>query len=116
MGLVVDEHAVEQLVPAGLDPSFDQGFHLRYTDGAGTTLMPTSVRMASNRPGYLPSRSRIRYFTRQPASSTSITRFGTAWVTRAVVGCAVAPRTRTRRVACSMTARTYRREPVKVTV
>jgi hypothetical protein len=39
-----------------------------------------------------------------------------AWVTHAAIGWAVAPRIRTRRVACSMTARTYIRAPVKVTV
>jgi hypothetical protein len=34
-------------------------------------------------------------------------RLRTAWVTQAAVGWAVAPRMRMRRVACSMTARTY---------
>jgi hypothetical protein len=43
-------------------------------------------------------------------------RLRAAWHTHAVVGWAVAPRTRTRRVACSMTARTYLRAPVSVVV
>jgi len=45
-----------------------------------------------------------------------MTRLRATWVTQAAVGCAVAPRIHTRRVACSMTARTYIRVPVKVTV
>jgi len=35
---------------------------------------------------------------------------------REAVGCAVAPRTRTRRLLCSMTASTYRRAPLRVEV
>jgi hypothetical protein len=38
-----------------------------------------------------------------------------ACVTQAAVGCAVAPRIRIRRLACSITARTYIRAPVNVT-
>jgi hypothetical protein len=34
-----------------------------------TTVMPASARIASNRAGYLPSRSRIRYCTRHPAEA-----------------------------------------------
>jgi hypothetical protein len=45
-----------------------------------------------------------------------MTRFLAAWVTQDVVGCGVAPRIRMRRVACSMTASTNSRSPVKVTV
>jgi hypothetical protein len=69
-----------------------------------------------DRAGYFPSRSRMRYVTWDPASSRSMTRFRAAWVTHAAVGWAVAPRIRTRRVACSMTARTCRRAPVNVVV
>jgi hypothetical protein len=43
-------------------------------------------------------------------------RFRAAWFTQAAVGWAVAPRTRTRRVACPMTGWTYRPAPVKVVV
>jgi hypothetical protein len=45
-----------------------------------------------------------------------MTRFLAAWATQDALGCGVAPRTRIRRLACSMTASTYRRVPVKVTV
>jgi anti-sigma B factor antagonist len=34
-----------------------------------TTVMPASARIASNRAGYFPSRSRMKYLTWQPASS-----------------------------------------------
>src|SRR5688572_4274689 len=40
-----------------------------------------------------------------------MTRLRAAWVTHAAPGCAVAPRIRTRRVACSITAEMYRRAP-----
>ncbi len=63
----------------------------------------------------MPSRSLIRYRGRQPASSRSITRFLMACVTQPAVGCAVVPRMRTRRFACSMVARMYWRCPVRVT-
>ncbi|CAM5625254.1 hypothetical protein [Streptomyces hirsutus] len=45
-----------------------------------------------------------------------MTRFFTACATQAALGCAVAPSTRIRRVACSITAKTYSRVPVSVTV
>jgi transposase len=51
-----------------------------------------------------------------PASSRSITRLRAVWVTQPAVGCAVAPRTRIRRLAWSMTARTYIFVPVSVIV
>jgi hypothetical protein len=59
---------------------------------------------------------RIRYLIWSPMSSRSMSRFVAVWVTHAAVGCAVAQRTRTRRVARSMIARTYRRTPISVTV
>jgi len=74
-----------------------------------TTWMSASARTASNRAGNFPSRSRISNRTKLPASSRSITRFFAAWATHAAVGWAVAPRTRMRRLLCSMTASTYRR-------
>ncbi len=80
-----------------------------------TTSIPISARIASNDAGYLTSRSRIRNRARHPASWRSIARLRTAWVTHVAVGCAVAPSTRTRRLACSITARTYNRVPVSVT-
>jgi hypothetical protein len=43
-------------------------------------------------------------------------RLRTTWTTQAEVGAVVAPRMSTRRVACSMAARTYSRVPVNVTV
>jgi hypothetical protein len=74
-----------------------------------TTSMPASGSTASNRPGYLPSRSRMRNRARHPASSRSMTRFLTACLTHEELGCAVAPSTLTRRVRCSITASTYTR-------
>ena len=45
-----------------------------------------------------------------------MTRFFAACATHAVVGCGVAPRIRIRRLASSITASTYIRAPVNVTV
>ena len=50
------------------------------------------------------------------ASCRSMTRFLAIWVVQAAVGCAVAPRMRMRRVACSMMARTESCVPVRVLV
>lgn len=51
-----------------------------------TTVVTASARIASNRAGYFPSRSRMRYFTERPASSRSMTRLRAAWATHAAVG------------------------------
>ena len=80
-----------------------------------TTLVPVSAGIASNSAGYLPSRSWMGKRVRQPASCGSIAWLRAAWVTHAVVGCAVALRIRTRRVVCSITAGMYLRVPVSVT-
>src|SRR5258705_11770273 len=81
-----------------------------------TTLMPASASTGSNNAGNLPSRSRMRYLALDPASSRSMTRFLAICVTQELFGWAVAPRIRIRRVACSITARTYIRAPLTVTV
>jgi hypothetical protein len=72
-----------------------------------TTWIPACARISSNNGGNFASRSRIRYLTMHPVSSRSMTNFLAAWATRAVVGWAVVPSTRTRRVVYSMTARMY---------
>ena len=74
-----------------------------------TMAMPSSSSTASKAAVYLLSRSRIRYFAVAPTSWRSITRLRASCVVQAAVGWAAAPRIRTRRVACSMTAKTYSR-------
>jgi len=81
-----------------------------------TTSMPASARTASNKAGNLPSRSRIMNRARQWVSSRSRMRFFAACVTHEAVGCGVAPKIQMRRLACSITANTYIRAPVRVTV
>jgi hypothetical protein len=81
-----------------------------------TTLIPASASTASNNAGNLPSRSRMRYLALDPASSRSMTRFLATCATQEAFGWAVAARIRIRRVACSITARTYIRAPLTVTV
>lgn len=78
-----------------------------------TTSVPASARTASSRAGNFPSRSRIRNRARRLTSSGSMTGFLVACATHEAVGCALAPGIRTRRLACSITANTYSRAPVK---
>ena len=63
-----------------------RGFILGIWTPLSTVWMPASARMASNRPGNLPSRSRIRNRARLPASWRSMTRFLAAWATQHAVG------------------------------
>ncbi len=69
-----------------------------------TISMPASLSTMSNRPGNLPSRSRIRNRARLPASPRSMMRFFAAWAIQDAVGRSVAPGIGIRRLACSMTA------------
>lgn len=64
-------------------------------------------RISSKRAGYFAPWSRVRYVWVACASVRSVARLRAAWLAQAAVGCAVVPRVRTRRVACSMTARMY---------
>jgi hypothetical protein len=79
-----------------------------------TISMPSAVKTASNARVYLVSRSLIRCVTAAPTSWRSITKFRADWVTQSAVGWAVAPRMRMRRLACSMTAKTYTLAPFRV--
>ena len=79
-----------------------------------TISMPSASKTASNARVYLVSRSLIRCRTVAPASWRSMTRFRATWVAQSAVGCVVAPRTRIRRLVCSMTAKTYTLVPFRV--
>jgi hypothetical protein len=114
--LVPDQGAVEQFVPAALDPALHDRVHRRDLNAAEYDADPGIGKDCVEQHRYLPSRSRMRKRARQPASCRSIGRLRMAWVTQAAVGWPVAPRMRMRRVACSMTARTYSRVPVNVAV
>jgi hypothetical protein len=70
-----------------------------------TISMPWASKTASNVRVNLLSRSLIRCRTVAPASWRSMTTFLAAWVAQSAVGWAVAPGTRIRRLACSMTAK-----------
>ncbi|WP_328813919.1 ATP-binding protein [Nonomuraea cypriaca] len=81
-----------------------------------TMGMPSPSKTVSNAAAYLLSRSRTRYFAVAPASRRSMTRFLASWVAQAAVGWAVAPRTRTRRVACfQLVSARYERASLIVT-
>lgn len=71
-----------------------------------TTFSPASVSRSSKAAVNFESRSRIKNLALLLASSSC--------TIHSAVGCALAPRIRTRRVACSITAKTYRRAPVRV--
>ncbi|KOV19016.1 hypothetical protein ADK58_36460 [Streptomyces sp. XY152] len=81
-----------------------------------TTSIPALARTVSNRAGNFPSRSRVRNRARQLTSSRSMTRFLVACATHEAVGRAAEPRIRIRRPTCAITANTYGRAPVRVTV
>lgn len=102
--LVPDHHAVQQFSPAGLHPPLHDRVHSRYPDAAEHHLDPRVLEDG------------VEQRARQPASSRSMTRFLAAWTTRDAVGCAVAPRIRIRRFACSIAANTDKRAPDGVTV
>jgi hypothetical protein len=59
VALIPDERAVQQFVPAGLHPAFHDQFILGIWTPLSTTLIPASWSTASNKPGNLPSRSRM---------------------------------------------------------
>lgn len=71
-----------------------------------TMVMFSPMKTASKARVNLVSRSRIKYFTMAPLSWRSMTRFLASCVAQSAFGCAVAPRMWTRRLACSMTAKT----------
>ena len=71
------------------------------------TRIPAAWNTASNACVKLASRSCRTNFARAPASSRSMSRFRACWTTQDWTGCSVAPRTRTRRLPCSITASTY---------
>jgi hypothetical protein len=58
--LVPDQGAVEQLAAAGQHPPSMKAFILGIWTPLSTVSIPASLSTASNRPGNLPSRSRIR--------------------------------------------------------
>ena len=74
--------------------------------GLRTILIPTAVNTASKAAGNWVSRSRSRNLLDSAPWSRSMSRFRACWVTQSLLGWAVTPRIRMRRVACSMAART----------
>ncbi|KUL47621.1 hypothetical protein ADL28_31950 [Streptomyces violaceusniger] len=73
------------------------------------TAVPLPAKTASNAAVNSLSRSRMRNRERPALSPRSMSRLRASWVTHAPVGWAVTPRTWTRRVAISMTKKTWRR-------
>jgi hypothetical protein len=104
---VPDQDLVQQLATAGQHPAFHDRVHARHSDAGQDDPDAGVVQNGVEARRTLPIAVRIRYLSAVPASSTSMTRFLAAWVTQSAVGWAVAPRTRIRRVVCSMTARMY---------
>jgi hypothetical protein len=105
--LVPNEGAVEEFASAAADPAFRDRVHARYTDTGEDDLDACVGEDGVEQGGELSIPVVwIRNRAELPASSRSMTRFLAAWVTQEAVGCAVAPRTRIRRLACSITAST----------
>jgi hypothetical protein len=111
--MVPDQGAVEQFVPTALDPAFHDRVHAGHLDAAECNADPSfgKDRVEQDR---VPAVAIADQIAGAAANVRSIERLRTAWVTHAAVGWAVAPGMRIRRVACSMTARTYSHVPVNV--
>jgi hypothetical protein len=116
VSLVPDEGAVQEFAAAGLYPPFHDRVHARYPHSAEHDLDAGVGEDGVEQGGELPVAVPVMNRARQSASSRSMTRFFAVCVTQDAVGCAVAPRIRIRRLACSITANTYNRAPDKVTV
>lgn len=71
--------------------------------------IPSLTKTASNMLVNFESRSRIKNLNCATRSPRSISRLRACWQTQSAVGCAVTPRTCTRRLACSTTVKQYRR-------
>ena len=107
MTFVPDQGPVEEFATAGLHPPFHDRIHPWHADAGEHDLDPGVGEDPVEQGGELRVPVPDQILDLRAASSRSITRFRAAWVTQAAVGCAVVPRTRTRRVACSITARMY---------
>jgi hypothetical protein len=114
--MVPHQGPAEQLAAAGLHPSLRDRVHSRHLDPAEHDLDPGVLEYGVEQARKLAIAVQDQEPRPAAASSRSMTRFFAAWATQKAVGCGVAPRIRIRRLACSMTASTYRRAPVKVTV
>jgi hypothetical protein len=106
--VVPDQGAVQELVPAGLDPALRDRVRSRHADACGDDLAALAGEHNVEGLGELrvAVTDQVLDLAPAPASCRSITRFLASWVTHAPVGWAVAPRTLTRRVAWSMAAKT----------
>jgi hypothetical protein len=93
---------------ASPDPAFGDCVHARRPHVARTVLIPASARTASKMSVRFDPRSRIMNFVRSACPPRSISRLRACWgAVHSPVGCRVTPRMRMRRVACSITARTW---------
>ena len=105
MSLVPDQRPVEQLQAAAANRPLHDRIHAgdlnTAEDHRDTGVGENSIEQG----GELAVPVADRYVVLVPASSRSMARFLAACVTQAPVGCAVAPRIRIRRLACSMAAR-----------
>jgi hypothetical protein len=113
MGLVPDQRPIEQLVATGLDPTLDQGVHARHVNAPEHDLHAGVGEDGIERLRVL-AVPVVTYLIFIPASSRSSTRLRAACATHPAPGRAVALRTRTRRVACSIAASTHSLAPVRV--
>src|SRR5664279_5415345 len=106
MSLVPDQRVVEQFAGAAADPTLHDCVRAGGLDG---TLQDPDAGSGEDRVEKaavnLVSRSRSRNLIAPARSLRSMSRFRACCVTQALLGWAVTPRIRMRRVACSITAR-----------
>lgn len=104
--LAEDEHPIEALGPDRPDPALREGVGLGSTYGREDHLRLVALNTASKLDVYFESRSLIRNRKVVRSSARSNERFRACWVTQAESGFLVAPSTRTRLVASSITNKT----------
>ncbi len=102
-----DEHPVEQFPSDAAHPSLRVGVAWGACGGVRSASIPSAAKTVSNAAVNFASRSRSR--NRPARSPRSSSRLRARWVTHAPTGCDVTPSRCTRRVATSMTNKTYKR-------
>jgi hypothetical protein len=105
VALVDDEDPVQQLAAQAAHEPFARGART----GLSTTCPPAAAKTVSKTRSTVPSFSRRRIRNAWPASWRSIRRVRASWASHCPLGCALTPRIRIRRAACSTTKNPYSR-------
>jgi hypothetical protein len=109
MSGVKDEHSVEEFSTEAVDPAFHDRVCAGRPDRSLDDLYTLAGEDRVEPAGELRVPVADQEFQFAPRSPRSMSRLRACWHTQSAVGCAVTPRTCTRRLACSTTAKQYSR-------